>query len=200
MTSPGPAPRLPQRSATPAAGLPPGLHRRWPRVLVMMKAAGAQSAERVARAPANQRLSTKTVSYMVGWSFDWLWGVGGGDGSCRMACGRSPGHCCRRRGCGRRVAGSRTSMTRRCSPRSSMCWSAAVPGGRCRRASGRRSRPCTAGFSSGPVPGCGDDCTRRCSSSWTARTSSTCRALSSTPLTSALKRGRTCRSEPRGPG
>ncbi len=91
--------------------------------------------------------------------------------------------------CVRRAAGLRTSMTRRCSPRSSMCWSVAVPGGRCRRALGRRSRPCTAGFSSGPGPVCGDDCTRRCSSSWTARTSSTCRALSSTPLTSALKRG-----------
>lgn len=111
----------------------------------------------------------KTVSCMVSWSF-----------------GGSPGRCCRRRGCVRRAVGLRTSMTRRCSPRSSMCWSVVAPGGRCRRALGRRSRPCTAGFSSGPGPVCGDDCTRRCSSSWTARTSSTCRALSSAPLTSAL--------------
>ncbi|MEU5499490.1 RNA-guided endonuclease TnpB family protein, partial [Streptomyces griseofuscus] len=33
---------------------------------------------------------TKTVSYMASWSLVRLWGVGGGDGSFRMAYGRSP--------------------------------------------------------------------------------------------------------------
>jgi len=113
---------------------------------------------------------TKTVSYMVSWWLCWAWGVDGGDGSFRTACGRSRSRCCRRRGRGRKGAGSRTSMMRRSSPRSSTCWSAAAPGGHCRRASEHRSRPCTAASPSGLARGSGDGCIRRSSSSWTSGT------------------------------
>jgi hypothetical protein len=120
------------------------------------------------------------VSYMASWQLCWTWGVDGGDGLFRMACGRSRGRCCRRRGCVRRAVGSRTSMMRRCSPRSSMCWSVVVLGGRCRRASGRRSRPCTVASPSGREPGSGGGCIRRFSGFWTSGTWSTSPARSLT--------------------
>lgn len=143
---------------------------------------------------------SKTVSYMVSWRLCWAWGVVGGDGTFRLACGSWRGRCCRWRGFVRRAVGSRASWMGRCLPRSFTSWSAAVHGGRCRRASGHRSRLCTAASPSGPGPGSGADCTRRFSNSWTSRTWSTCPVQSSNQLMSALKGGRTCRSAPRGPG
>lgn len=144
--------------------------------------------------------TAKTVSYMAVRSLGWVWGVDGGDGLFRTGCGRWPGRCCRLRGCVRRVVGSRTSMMRRSSLRSSTCWSAGVPGGRCRRVSGRRSRRCIVGSSSGPGRESGAGCTTTSSSSWTSGAWSTCPGRSWTPPTFALKKGRTYRSEPRGPG
>jgi hypothetical protein len=67
-----------------------------------------------------------------------------GVGLFRMGCGRLRSLSSRRRKCGRRVVEHRTRLMRRCSRRSSTCWSAAVPGGPYRRASGCRSRRCTA--------------------------------------------------------
>ncbi|MGX1117407.1 hypothetical protein RKD37_002770 [Streptomyces ambofaciens] len=142
--------------------------------------------------------SPKAVSYMVSWQLSWAWGVDGGDGLFRTDCGRSRGRCCRRPGYVRKGVGSRASMTRRSSPRSSMCWSAVALGGRCRRASGRRSRRFIAGSSSGREPGSGGGCIRRFSSFWTSGTWSTSPARSLTLPMCGLKRGRTCGSEPRG--
>ncbi len=81
----------------------------------------------------------KTVSYVVRWSLVRAWGGVRGAGLFRTGCGRSRSRWFRRSGRGRRAAGHRTRLMRRCSPRSCTYWSAGVPGGLCRPASGSRS-------------------------------------------------------------
>jgi hypothetical protein len=65
---------------------------------------GAQILEKADAATASAP-AARTVSYMVSWSLLWSWGVDGGDGSFRMACGRLLGRCCHLRGCVRRAVG-----------------------------------------------------------------------------------------------
>lgn len=88
---------------------------------------------------------------------------------------------------------------RRYSPRSSTYWSAGAPGGRCRRVSGCRNRPCTGASRSGREPACGADSTRRSCTGWTTPASSTSPASCWTPRTCGQKRGPPHTSEPRGP-
>ena len=77
----------------------------------------------------------------------------------RMRCGRSSNRCCPDSGRGPKAAAGRRSMIGRCSPRSSTCSPAAVPGGTCHRRSGSAFRPHTAASPPGFGPGCSTSCT-----------------------------------------